>query len=92
VITEDENKPKAREQLPEAINPVAIWFVTYQPVGRVSGNGYSRSSKQFANERDAKAFAKDRLTEGSEITAGTLNPHSPKRFIGSARILDWLND
>jgi hypothetical protein len=45
-----------------------------------------------ANEQDAKAFAKDRLAEGSEITAGTLNPHSPKRFIGSAQILDWLNE
>jgi hypothetical protein len=78
--------------IPEAINPVATWFVTYQPIGRVPGKGYRRRSKQFANEQDAKAFAKDRLTEGSEITAGTLNPHSPKRFIGSARILDWLND
>jgi hypothetical protein len=77
---------------PEAINPLATWFVTYQPVGRVSGKGYSRVSKQFANEQDAKAFAEDRLTEGSEIRAGTLNPHSPKRFIGSARILDWLNE
>jgi hypothetical protein len=77
---------------PEAIIPILTWFVTYQPVGRVSGIGYSRSSKQFANEQDAKAFAKDRLTEGSEITAGTLNPHSPKRFIGAARILDWLDE
>ena len=94
MTAEDENKPRrAREPQPEAaINPVAKWFVTYQPVGRVSRNGYSRSSKQFANEQDAKAFAKDRFTEGSEITAGTLNPHSPKRFIGSAQILDWLND
>jgi hypothetical protein len=66
--------------------------VTYQPVERLSETGYSRKSKQFANEQDAKAFAKDRLTEGSEITAGTLNPHSPKRFIGAAQILDWLND
>jgi hypothetical protein len=68
------------------------WFVTYKPVGSTSRKGYRRSSKQFASEQDAKAFAKDRLAEGSEITAGTLNPHSPKRFIGAARILDWLNE
>jgi hypothetical protein len=78
--------------MPESANPVATWFVTYQPVGRIPKNGYSRTSKQFANEQDAKAFAKDRLAEGLELTAGTLNPHSPKRFIGSARILDWLKD
>jgi hypothetical protein len=68
------------------------WFVTYQPVGSNSRKGHRRSSKQFASEQDAKAFAKDRLAEGAEITAGTLNPHSPKRFIGAARILDWLNE
>jgi hypothetical protein len=77
---------------PDAVNPVAKWFVTYHAVGRSSGNGYCRSSKQFANEQDAKAFAKERLTEGAEIRAGTLNPHSPKRFIGAAQILDWLNE
>jgi hypothetical protein len=51
----------------EAINPVAKWFVTYQPVGSTSRKGYSRSSKQFANEQDAKAFAKDRLAKGMEL-------------------------
>jgi hypothetical protein len=68
------------------------WFVTYQPVGSASRKGYRRKSKQFSNEQGAKAFAKDRFTEGAEMTAGTLNPHSPKRFIGAARILDWLNE
>ena len=77
---------------PEAINPVATWFVTYQPAGSTSRKGYRRKSMQFSNEQDAKAFAKDRLAEGLELTAGTLNPHSPKRFIGAARILDWLNE
>jgi hypothetical protein len=42
----------------EAINSVPTWFVTYQSVGRVPGKGYSRTSKQFANEQDAKALRK----------------------------------
>jgi hypothetical protein len=67
-------------------------MVRYQPVGRISGKGYSRRSQHFASEQDAKAFARDRVTEGAEITAGTINPHSPKRFIGAAQILDWFNE
>jgi hypothetical protein len=77
---------------PEAINLVATWFVTYQPVGRVPGNGYSRASKQFATNKMRKPSQKTVSLRGAEIAAGTINPHSPKRFIGSARILDWLND
>ena len=33
-----------------------------------------------------------RLTEGSNVNAGTLNPHLPKRTITSLEILDWLNE
>jgi hypothetical protein len=33
-----------------------------------------------------------RLTEGSNVHAGTLNPHLPKRTITSLEILDWLNE
>jgi hypothetical protein len=44
------------------------------------------------NEQDAKAFAKAKLTDGSNINAGTLNPYQPKRIITSAQIADWLNE
>jgi hypothetical protein len=47
----------------------------------------------FRNEQEAnKAFAKTKLAEGRNVSAGTLNPHQPKRTIASAQILDWLNE
>jgi hypothetical protein len=46
----------------------------------------------FQNEQDAKAFARAKLAEALNVTAGTLNPHQPKRIIASAQILDWLNE
>jgi hypothetical protein len=72
--------------------PTATWFVTYQAVGRLLGEGYSSKSRQFPNEKEAKAFAKFRLTEGFRMTAGTINPHLPKRFVGSADILRWMDE
>jgi hypothetical protein len=65
------------------------WFVTYHP--RAGDADYrTRKSEQFANEQDAKVFARARLIEDPDVTAGTINPHVPKRFIGSAQIVDWL--
>jgi hypothetical protein len=44
----------------------------------------------FATEQEAKLFARLQWRGGSDITAGTINPHLPKRFIGSSTIADWL--
>jgi hypothetical protein len=71
---------------------ISTWFVTYQPPGRRPRDGHRRMSELFANEQDAKAFARARLSEGPDITAGTINPHLPKRFVGSAEILRWLDE
>jgi hypothetical protein len=71
---------------------ILTWFVTYRRIDHAPGDRRDRSSKQFANEQDAKAFAKERLKENPDVTAGTLNPHAPKRFIGSAGIENWLNE
>jgi hypothetical protein len=67
----------------------STWFVSYRPLGpRESG----RLSETFPNELEAKAFAKARLADARNITAGTINPHLPKRVIGSAQIIAWLNE
>jgi hypothetical protein len=72
--------------------PTSTWFVTYEPHGRHPGEGQKRKSEKFANEDDAKVFARARLAERPGVTAGTINPHSPKRLIGSAQIVDWLDE
>jgi len=51
----------------------------------------SRKTKAFQNEREAKRFAKSMLSEGLEVTAGTLNPHLPKRVITASEIDQWVN-
>jgi len=69
-----------------------IWFVTYQPGEPRSRKHHPRSGRTFQNEPDAKAFAKARLSDARHIVAGTINPHLPKRVVGSAHIIDWLDE
>ncbi|WP_271623399.1 hypothetical protein [Bradyrhizobium sp. CCBAU 11430] len=39
---------------------------------------------------EAKLFAKEKLDEGLVVTAGTLNPHTPKQIIPSSAVSIWL--
>jgi hypothetical protein len=66
------------------------WYVSFEPNERMPGQ--IRKTETFRNQQDAKAFAKAKLADGSNINAGTLNPYRPKRIITSAQILDWLNE
>jgi hypothetical protein len=72
------------------------WFVTYRPKDLrllpQEGTGHRRMSETFDTEAEAKAFATNRLTDSTHITAGTLNPVVPKRTIGSAGIAAWLTE
>jgi hypothetical protein len=38
---------------------------------------------KFPDEREAKKFAKAKLVDTPNVTAGTLNPHLPKRTIAA---------
>jgi hypothetical protein len=33
-----------------------------------------------------------KLAEGLNTSAGTLNPHLPKRIIASSQLLEWFNE
>lgn len=68
------------------------WFVSYQPLGPSGIPSRPRLSETFSNELEAKAFVKAHLADARNITAGTINPHLPKRVIGSAHIIEWLNE
>jgi len=71
----------------------AKWYVSFERKDRQPGRNHPlREAETFRNEQDAKAFARARLTDGSNINAGTLNPHSPKRTISSKQLRDWLNE
>jgi hypothetical protein len=62
-----------------------IWFVSFKNIN-------SRMTKTFANESDAKRFARSKNGPTDQIYAGTINPHKPKRTITSAQIVDWLEE
>jgi hypothetical protein len=48
-----------------------------------------RPPKDWSNRGQ---MSRAKLTDGSNINAGTLNPYQPKRIITSAQISDWLNE
>jgi hypothetical protein len=66
------------------------WFVSYRRISRIARSGHARMTKTFGSEAEAKSFARTLPAEGCDINAGTINPHKPKQFFGSANINDWL--
>jgi hypothetical protein len=48
--------------------------------------------KRFPNEREAKKFARAKLVDTPNVSAGTLNPHLPKRTIATTQMLEWLEE
>jgi hypothetical protein len=55
------------------------------------GHGESKSTqgrpKRFRTS-EAKKFARAKLAETQKVSAGTLNPHLPKRTIAAAQMLE----
>lgn len=70
------------------------WFVTYEvPRSGASVKRRSpRSTRTFETEAEAKTFARKKFDEGLIVSAGTINPHSPRRAIASGSIPGWLEE
>ena len=72
--------------------PNMTWYVSYVSSGDVSGDRAYRSTRTFADEAEARTFARARFEAGDKtLVAGTINPAVPKRVIASAAIPDWLD-
>jgi hypothetical protein len=68
------------------------WYVAiYLPLREKTGH-YSRRSRTFASESEAKRFAAVRIAAGAEVSAGTINPFAPKRVVGPSEIERWLSE
>jgi hypothetical protein len=52
----------------------------------------ARAAETFPNELEAKKFAKAKLVDTPNVSAGTLNPHLPKRTIAATQMLEWLEE
>jgi hypothetical protein len=66
------------------------WYVSFER--RRGKREHTRATETFANEREAKKFARAKLAETQHVTAGTLNPYLPKRTIAPAQMLDWFDE
>jgi hypothetical protein len=53
---------------------------------------HARATETFTNEREAKKFARAKLIDTINVSAGTLNPHLPKRTVAPAQMLEWLEE
>jgi hypothetical protein len=73
------------------------WFVSVKtPKQRVpvsSRAPSARQTKSFPTEIEAKQFAREMLSEGLKVTAGTLSPHQPlRRQITASEIEKWIEE
>ena len=66
------------------------WYVSFEPRKLPGKRGHSRATERFPNEFEAKKVAKAKLADTKNVSAGTLNPHLPKRTIASTQIVQWL--
>jgi hypothetical protein len=72
------------------MSKVPIWYVSYRSNRIPRKSSHQRLTETFLSESDAKMFALARLADSKNITAGTINPHVPKRVIGSNEIVAWV--
>ena len=61
------------------------WYVSFVPVGRKE----KRATRTFETENEARAFALTVLARGLAVSAGTVNPHLPKRTISPVDAKTW---
>jgi hypothetical protein len=68
------------------------WYVSIYLPGYQKTGHYSRRTKTFPSEADAKQFAAAKIAAGNDVTAGTLNPVTPKRVVGPDEMEKWLSE
>jgi hypothetical protein len=62
------------------------WYVSFElPRGK---RAHARATETLPNEREAKKFARAKLLDSPDVSAGTPNPHLPKRTIAATEMLE----
>ncbi|MCC8952448.1 hypothetical protein H8B02_02925 [Bradyrhizobium sp. Pear77] len=71
-----------------------VWYVSFVDERDAPPERHARRTTTFKSEQEAKQFtrtlAQDRRVKS--LSAGTINPHQPKRVVGSREIGQWLGD
>jgi hypothetical protein len=92
-VQKDEARSLPHENIPMAVRPHDTWYVSFEPIKLPTGKrAFSRATETFRSELEAKEFARQKLAETKNVSAGTLNPHLPKRVISSAQMMEWLGE
>ena len=68
------------------------WYVTFEVPRSVTvvQRRNPRLTKTFGTEAEARNFTRLKFDDGLIVTAGTLNPHLPRKSIPSVEIPAWL--
>jgi hypothetical protein len=66
------------------------WYVSYTVKSDHRSRRYARVTKTFGCEEQAKLFVRGIAADNRRLTAGTINPHSPKKIVSAAEIATWL--
>jgi hypothetical protein len=66
------------------------WYVSYTVTSHDGSRRNARRTKTFDTEEHAKLFAKGIAADNPRLTAGTINPYSPKRVVSPTEIMAWL--
>jgi hypothetical protein len=71
--------------------PKDTWYVSYE-TSRREKRPFARQTETFKTEREAKEFARSKLVQTLNVTAGTLNPYQPRRTVTSIQVPDWVEE
>jgi hypothetical protein len=68
-----------------------IWYVSYgaDKALKADGAAAARTTRTFKSEADARSFALEIVRKGWSASAGTINPHQPKKLIAPTDIESW---
>jgi hypothetical protein len=66
------------------------WYVSYTVKSGRGPRRHTRRTRTFDTEEHAKLFVRELAAGHQRITAGTINPHSPKKVIAAAELAAWL--
>ncbi|MCC8955405.1 hypothetical protein H8B02_18795 [Bradyrhizobium sp. Pear77] len=69
------------------------WYVSFEvpkKVRKTSAQRRPRQSESFSTELDAKRLARQKFEQGYIVSAGTINPCTPRRAISSTLIHHWF--
>jgi hypothetical protein len=66
------------------------WYVSYTVKSDRGPRRHARRTRTFDTEEHAKLFVRELAAGNQRITAGTINPHSPKKVIAATEVAAWL--